>query len=52
MPIYDAAVRYRENGVPLVVMALATSMELAPSRDWAAKGTLLLGVKRLSRQEL
>jgi aconitate hydratase len=42
--IYDAAVRYREDGVPLVVLAGA-DYGAGSSRDWAAKGTLLLGVK-------
>ena len=44
MSIYDAAVRYREQGVPLVVLA-GTEYGTGSSRDWAAKGTLLLGVK-------
>ena len=42
--IYDAAVRYREEGVPLVVIA-GKEYGTGSSRDWAAKGTLLLGVK-------
>ena len=42
--IYEAAVRYREEGVPLVVLAGA-DYGAGSSRDWAAKGTLLLGVK-------
>jgi aconitate hydratase len=44
MAIYDAAVRYREEGVPLVVLA-GKEYGSGSSRDWAAKGTLLLGVK-------
>jgi aconitate hydratase len=44
MPIYDAAMRYREEGVPLVVIA-GQEYGTGSSRDWAAKGTLLLGVK-------
>jgi aconitate hydratase len=44
MPIYDAAVRYAEEGVPLVVLAGA-EYGSGSSRDWAAKGTLLLGVR-------
>ena len=44
LPIYDAAVRYRESGVPLVVIA-GHEYGTGSSRDWAAKGTLLLGVK-------
>jgi aconitate hydratase len=42
--IYDAASRYRADGVPLVVLAGA-DYGAGSSRDWAAKGTLLLGVK-------
>jgi aconitate hydratase len=44
MSIYDAAMRYREEGVPLVVLA-GKEYGAGSSRDWAAKGTLLLGVK-------
>jgi aconitate hydratase len=44
MFIYDAAVRYRSEGVPLVVIA-GKEYGTGSSRDWAAKGTLLLGVK-------
>ena len=43
MTIYDAAMRYREEGVPLVVFG-GTEYGTGSSRDWAAKGTLLLGV--------
>ena len=43
MTIYDAAMRYREEGVPLVVFGGA-EYGTGSSRDWAAKGTLLLGV--------
>ena len=42
--IYDASVRYRERGVPLLVLA-GKEYGSGSSRDWAAKGTLLLGVK-------
>jgi aconitate hydratase len=42
--IYDAAVKYREDGVPLVVLA-GKEYGTGSSRDWAAKGTILLGVK-------
>jgi aconitate hydratase len=42
--IYEAASRYRADGVPLVVLAGA-DYGAGSSRDWAAKGTLLLGVK-------
>ncbi len=44
MPIYDAAIRYAAEGVPLVVLAGA-EYGSGSSRDWAAKGTLLLGVR-------
>jgi aconitate hydratase len=44
MPIYDAAMRYRENGVALIVIA-GKEYGTGSSRDWAAKGTLLLGVR-------
>jgi aconitate hydratase len=44
MAIYDAAVRYREAGVPLVVLA-GKEYGSGSSRDWAAKGTRLLGVR-------
>ena len=44
MSIYDAAVKYRESDVPLVVLA-GTEYGTGSSRDWAAKGTLLLGVR-------
>ena len=44
MPIYDAAMRYAEEGTPLVVLA-GKEYGSGSSRDWAAKGTKLLGVK-------
>ncbi len=44
MTIYDAAMRYREDGVPLVLLAGA-EYGTGSSRDWAAKGTHLLGVR-------
>jgi aconitate hydratase len=44
MDIYDAAERYRREGVSLVVLA-GKEYGSGSSRDWAAKGTLLLGVK-------
>ncbi len=44
MAIYDAAVKYREEGVPLVVLA-GKEYGTGSSRDWAAKGTRLLGVR-------
>jgi aconitate hydratase len=42
--IYDASVAYRERGVPLLIVA-GKEYGSGSSRDWAAKGTLLLGVK-------
>ncbi|MFI5417462.1 MAG: aconitate hydratase AcnA [Candidatus Lutacidiplasmatales archaeon] len=44
MTIYDAAERYRKEGVPLIVLAGANYGQ-GSSRDWAAKGPLLLGVR-------
>jgi aconitate hydratase len=44
MSIYDAAMRYQEQGVPLVVIA-GKEYGTGSSRDWAAKGTRLLGIK-------
>jgi aconitate hydratase len=44
MPIYDAAMHYQQTGTPLVVFA-GKDYGTGSSRDWAAKGTMLLGVK-------
>ena len=44
MSIFDAAMRYQQEGVPLVVIA-GKEYGSGSSRDWAAKGTLLLGVR-------
>ena len=44
MSIYDAALRYQQDRTPLVVLA-GTEYGTGSSRDWAAKGTMLLGVK-------
>lgn len=44
MSIYDAAMRYKKDGTPLVVIA-GKEYGTGSSRDWAAKGTILLGVK-------
>ena len=44
MPIYDAAMRYKAEGVPLVIFG-GKEYGTGSSRDWAAKGTFLLGVK-------
>ena len=44
MPIYDAAMLYKHDGRPLVVVA-GKEYGTGSSRDWAAKGTVLLGVR-------
>ncbi len=44
MTIYDAAMRYKEDGTPLVIFA-GKEYGTGSSRDWAAKGTALMGVK-------
>jgi aconitate hydratase len=44
LSIYDAAMRYQQTGVPLIVLA-GKEYGSGSSRDWAAKGTMLLGVK-------
>jgi aconitate hydratase len=49
MTIFDASVRYREAGVPLVVLA-GREYGSGSSRDWAAKGTLLLGIRAVIAQ--
>ena len=49
MDIYDAAERYAEEGTPLIVLA-GTEYGSGSSRDWAAKGTLLLGVRAVIAQ--
>jgi aconitate hydratase len=49
MPIYDAAMAYIEEGTPLVVLA-GKEYGSGSSRDWAAKGTLLLGVRAVLAQ--
>jgi aconitate hydratase len=47
--IYDAAMRYQREGVPLIILA-GKEYGTGSSRDWAAKGTLLLGVKAVIAQ--
>ncbi|MCB1457900.1 MAG: aconitate hydratase, partial [Nitratireductor sp.] len=49
MPIYDAAMRYKEENVPLVIFA-GREYGTGSSRDWAAKGTRLLGVRAVIAQ--
>ena len=51
MSIYDAAMRYKQEGTPLVVLA-GKEYGTGSSRDWAAKGTMLLGVQGGDRREL
>ena len=49
MPIYDAAMQYKQEGVPLVVFA-GKEYGTGSSRDWAAKGTILLGIRAVITQ--
>ena len=49
LAIYDAAMRYKSEGVPLVVFA-GKEYGTGSSRDWAAKGTILLGVRAVIAQ--
>jgi aconitate hydratase len=49
MSIYDAAIRYQASGIPLVVIA-GQEYGTGSSRDWAAKGTKLLGVRAVIAQ--
>jgi aconitate hydratase len=49
LPIYDAAMRYKADGVPLVIFA-GKEYGTGSSRDWAAKGTVLLGVRAVIAQ--
>ena len=44
MTIFDAAMKYADEGVPLIIVA-GTEYGTGSSRDWAAKGTRLLGVR-------
>ncbi len=49
--IYDAALLYAENNIPLIVIA-GKEYGTGSSRDWAAKGTFLLGVKAVIAEVL
>jgi aconitate hydratase len=49
MSIYDAAMKYQQSGTPLIVIA-GQEYGTGSSRDWAAKGTRLLGVKAVIAQ--
>ena len=51
LPIYDAAMRYKKENVPLVVFA-GKEYGTGSSRDWAAKGTILLGIRAVICQSL
>ena len=51
MWIYDAAMRYKQDGVPLLILA-GKEYGSGSSRDWAAKGVALLGVKAVIAREL
>lgn len=44
LPVYDAAMKYKEENIPLIVLA-GKEYGSGSSRDWAAKGTSLLGIK-------
>jgi aconitate hydratase len=50
-PIYDAALSYREAGTPLMVIG-GHDYGMGSSRDWAAKGVFLLGVKAVIAKSL
>jgi aconitate hydratase len=47
--IYDASIAYQKNGTPLIILA-GQEYGTGSSRDWAAKGTNLLGVKAVAAQ--
>lgn len=49
LPIYEAAVRYQKEGVPLLILA-GKEYGAGSSRDWAAKGPMLLGVRAVIAQ--
>ncbi|MDQ4060572.1 MAG: aconitate hydratase AcnA, partial [Pseudomonadota bacterium] len=49
LPIYDAAMQYKQEGMPLVVFA-GREYGTGSSRDWAAKGTTLLGIRAVIAQ--
>ena len=51
MFIYDASVKYQQEGMPLLILA-GKEYGSGSSRDWAAKGVMLLGVTRGDRGEL
>ena len=51
MSIYEAALRYQDDGTPLIVLA-GKDYGMGSSRDWAAKGTLLLGIKAVIAESI
>ncbi len=51
MPIYEAALKYQADGRPLIVLA-GKDYGMGSSRDWAAKGTLLLGIKAVIAESI
>lgn len=51
MPVFDAAERYKATSTPLVILA-GEEYGTGSSRDWAAKGTMLLGFEQCWRQAL
>ncbi len=51
MSIYDASLRYQADGSPLIVLA-GKDYGMGSSRDWAAKGTLLLGIKAVIAESI
>lgn len=51
MSIYEAALRYKDAGTPLIVLA-GKDYGMGSSRDWAAKGTLLLGIKAVIAESI
>ncbi len=51
MSIYEAALRYQDDDTPLIVLA-GKDYGMGSSRDWAAKGTLLLGIKAVIAESI
>ena len=51
MSIYEAALRYKQDDTPLIVLA-GKDYGMGSSRDWAAKGTLLLGIKAVIAESI
>ena len=51
MTVFDAAMRYKDAGIPLIVIG-AQAYGTGSSRDWAAKGTKLLGIRAVIAESL